>query len=182
MIPASNLAHPPQTHTHAHHTHTHTHTHTNTLRQKIHVFPVMPCSFGSTPGFLWAHSLDYCLTCQQWEADLLHNSSPDFWRLQFSEMNINVVSMWTCLVIQLSSTLCNPWITARQAPLSMGFSRQEYWSGLPCPSPGDLPNQGIKPRSPELQRILYHLSYQGRPTVSMWSESCSVMSSTFHGL
>ena len=68
----------------------------------------MPCSFGSTPGFLWAHSLDYCLTCQQWEADLLHNSSPDFWRLQFSEMNINVVSMWTCLVIQLSSTLCNP--------------------------------------------------------------------------
>ena len=38
-----------------------------------------------------------------------------------------------------------------QAPLSMGFSRQEYWSGLPFPSPGDLPNLGIKPRSPALQ-------------------------------
>ena len=40
-----------------------------------------------------------------------------------------------------------PWTVARQAPLSMGFSRQEYWSGLPFPSPGDLCNPGIKPRS-----------------------------------
>ena len=40
---------------------------------------------------------------------------------------------------------------ARQAPLSLGFSRQQYWSGLPCPSPGDLPNPGIEPRSPTLQ-------------------------------
>ena len=40
----------------------------------------------------------------------------------------------------------NPWARARQAPLSMGFSRQEYWSGLPCPSPEVLPNPGIKPR------------------------------------
>ena len=44
-----------------------------------------------------------------------------------------------------------PWTVARQAPLSMGFSRQEYWSGLPCLSPGDLPDPGIKPRSPALQ-------------------------------
>ena len=43
------------------------------------------------------------------------------------------------------------WTVARQAPLSMGFSRQEYWSGLPCPPPGDLPNPGIQPRSPALQ-------------------------------
>ena len=40
-----------------------------------------------------------------------------------------------------------PWTVARQAPLSMGFSRQDYWSGLPCPPPGDLPNPGIKPTS-----------------------------------
>ena len=39
------------------------------------------------------------------------------------------------------------WTVARQAPLSMEFSRQEYWSGLPCPPPGDLPNLGIKPTS-----------------------------------
>ena len=40
------------------------------------------------------------------------------------------------------------WTVARQAPLSMGVSRQEYWSGLPCPPPGDLPDPGIKPASP----------------------------------
>ena len=42
------------------------------------------------------------------------------------------------------------WTVAHQAPLSIGFSRQEYWSGLPFPSPGDLPDPGIKPRSPAL--------------------------------
>ena len=40
-----------------------------------------------------------------------------------------------------------PWTVARQAPLSVGFSRQEYWSGLPCPLPGDPPDPGIKPES-----------------------------------
>ena len=48
-------------------------------------------------------------------------------------------------------TLLTPWTVACQAPLSMGFFRQEYWSGLPFPSPGDLPNPGIEPRSPALQ-------------------------------
>ena len=41
-----------------------------------------------------------------------------------------------------------PWTVARQAPLSMGFPRQEYWSGLPFPPPGDLSDSGIKPESP----------------------------------
>ena len=40
-----------------------------------------------------------------------------------------------------------PWTVAQQAPLSMGFSRQEYWSGLPCPPSGDLPNPGMEPLS-----------------------------------
>ena len=43
-----------------------------------------------------------------------------------------------------------PWTVACQAPLSMGFSRQEYWSGLPCPPPGDLPDPGIEPVTPAL--------------------------------
>ena len=55
------------------------------------------------------------------------------------------------LVAQSCPTLATPWTVAHQAPLSMGFSRQEYWSGLPFPSPGDLPNPGIEPRSPALQ-------------------------------
>ena len=50
--------------------------------------------------------------------------------------------------VQLFAT---PWTVALQVPLSMGFSRQEYWSGLPCPSLGDLPNPGIEPQSPTLQ-------------------------------
>ena len=46
--------------------------------------------------------------------------------------------------------LITVWNVACQTPLAMGFSRQEYWSGLPCPPPGDLPDPGIKPRSPAL--------------------------------
>ena len=55
------------------------------------------------------------------------------------------------LVAKSCPTLVAPWTVARQAPLSMGFSRKEYWSGLPLPSPGDLPNPGIEPGSPAVQ-------------------------------
>ena len=55
------------------------------------------------------------------------------------------VKSFSC--VRLFST---PWTVAYQAPLSMGFSRQEYWCGLPFPSPGDLPNPGIEPGSPAL--------------------------------
>ena len=54
-----------------------------------------------------------------------------------------------------------PWTVVYQAPPSMGFSKQECWSGLPFPSPGDLPDLGIKPGFPALQAD-YHLSHQGR--------------------
>ena len=53
------------------------------------------------------------------------------------------------------------WTVAHQAPLSMGFSRQEYWSGLLCPPPGDLPDPGIKTTSPELQVDSLPLSHLG---------------------
>ena len=54
------------------------------------------------------------------------------------------------LVAKLRLTLSTPWAAACQALLSMGFPRQEYWSGLPFPSPGDLPDPGIEPTSPAL--------------------------------
>ena len=54
-----------------------------------------------------------------------------------------------------------PWTVAYHISLSMGFSRQEYWSGLPFSSPEDLPNPGIEPRSPTLKADAYHLSHQG---------------------
>ena len=50
-----------------------------------------------------------------------------------------------------------PWTVAYQAPLSMGFSRQEYWSGLPFPSPGKIPNPGIEHRFPALQADTFTL-------------------------
>ena len=84
------------------------------------------------------------------------------------------------------------WTAARQAPLSMGFSRQEYWGGLLCPPPGDLPNSGLEPRSPALQAdssrseapgkpqdagvgcsFLFHLSYQGSPL--RWVKATNVV-------
>ena len=56
-----------------------------------------------------------------------------------------------------------PWTVAHQAPLSMGFSRQEYWSGLPFPSPGDLPDPGIEPRCPELASGFSTTEPPGKP-------------------
>ena len=55
------------------------------------------------------------------------------------------------LVTKSCLTLAIPWTVAHQAPLSVGFPRQECWSGLPFPSPEDLPDPGIEPRSPALQ-------------------------------
>ena len=64
--------------------------------------------------------------------------------------------------------LCaNSWTIAYQAPRSMGFSRQEYWSGLPFPSPGDLHNPGIEPRSPALQTDALPSEPPGKPKYSI---------------
>ena len=68
-------------------------------------------------------------------------------------------SLLTCVLLVL-----NPWTGARQAPLSMGFPRQEYWSGLPFPSPGNLPNPGIKPGSPALQADPLPSEPPGKPS------------------
>ena len=65
------------------------------------------------------------------------------------------------LVAKLRLTLAIPWTLARQAPLSMGFSMQEYWRGLPFPPPGDLPNPRIEPRSPALQADSLPTKLQG---------------------
>ena len=65
--------------------------------------------------------------------------------------------------LQLCVLFVTLWTVAHQAPLSMGFSRQDYSSGLPCPPPGDLPNPGIKPTSPALQEDSLLLSHWGSP-------------------
>ena len=58
-----------------------------------------------------------------------------------------------------------PWTAACQAPLSMGFSRQQYWSGLPFPSPGDLPNPGIKPGLPHCRQMLLSSEPPGKKSL-----------------
>ena len=79
--------------------------------------------------------------------------------LQGEEEKVKVLVTQSCL------DSATPWTVACQAPLSMEFSKQEYWSGLSFPSPGDLPDPGIKPGSPTLQADSLLLSHQERPRV-----------------
>ena len=69
------------------------------------------------------------------------------------------------LVAKSYLAFVTPWV-ACQAPLSVGFSRQESWSGLPFPTPGDLPNQGIERTSPALAGRLFTPEPPGKPTVN----------------
>ena len=94
-----------------------------------------------------------------------------------NELLINTTTERNCKIIVLFKRRCvlsaqslsrtqlsaTPRTVAHQAPLSMGFSRQEYWSGLPCPPPGDLPDPEIKPRSPTLQADSLPSEPQGKP-------------------
>ena len=79
-----------------------------------------------------------------------------------------ILHIWNCEVCEVSQlcpTLCEPWTVTYQASLSMGFSRQWCWSGLPFPFSADLPDPGIEPRCPVLQTVcwLYRLSHRGSP-------------------
>ena len=63
----------------------------------------------------------------------------------------------------MSDSFATPWTGGRQVPLSMRFSGQEYWSGLPCPPPGDLPHPGIEPGSPALRADSLPAEPPGKP-------------------
>ena len=78
-------------------------------------------------------------------------------RIQSRDLSVKVKSL--CRV-RLAAT---PWTVAHQAPQSMGFSTQEYWSGFPFPSPGDLPDQGIKRGSPTFQADALTSEPPGKP-------------------
>ena len=75
--------------------------------------------------------------------------------------------------------LATPWVLARQAPLSMEFSKQQYWNWLPFPPPGDLTNPGIKPVSPALTDRFFILAPPWKPTFNMkWmkvTQSCPTL-------
>ena len=77
--------------------------------------------------------------------------------IKFARLTVGILDWFTnilvfsgCSTVKSCLTLTIPWTVAHRAPLSMGFPRQEYWSGLPFPSPGDLPNPGTELTSPTL--------------------------------
>ena len=108
------------------------------------------------------------------------------------------MTMWGFLIASVFSTMCvhgakllqscptvQPRV-ARQTPLSMGFSRQEYWSGLPCPPPGDLPDPGIEPMSLTStctgRQVLYHCGHLGSPFSTIQVEKSFTQSELEQGL
>ena len=83
------------------------------------------------------------------------------------------------LVAKSCPTLVTPWTVGYQAPLSMGFSKQEYCSGLPFPSPRDLPDPGIEPGSLALQAESLPTELRGKSTYSIQGEFYSSFKLTF---
>ena len=93
-------------------------------------------------------------------------------KLPTSTGGLHWLLLFRCQVT--SDSFATPWTAARQAPLSMRFPRQEYWSGFPFPSPGDLPDPGIEPVSPACQVDSLTAEPRGKPF--SWlrlSENCS---------
>ena len=147
------------------HTHTHTHLHNYPVLYMLSCFSCVwlfaapwtvahqaPLSMGfsrqeywrglpcPSPGDLPNPGIEpVSLSLLHWQVSSLPLAPPG---------NRNILKVKSLSRVRLFATL---WTVAHQAPPSMGFSRQEYWSGLPFPSPGDLPHPGIEPRSPTLQ-------------------------------
>ena len=108
--------------------------------------------------------------CATWEA--LHNHSVAKITMRFSSVHFS----WSvCLAASVLSNSVTPWTAAHQVPLSMGFFRQEYWSGVSFPFPGDLSNSGIEPASlasPTLAGRFFTTVPPGKATGSIfkWSQ------------
>ena len=126
-----------------------------------------PRKLGQAPSplrmFHWHHTvfrmtsepgcLCFSHICLLWQAARLFPTSGP----------LHMLWKWKCQPLSCVWLVVTPWTAAHQAPLSMGFSRQEYWSWLPLPPPEDLPNSGNEPRSRPLQAHFLPLSHQGSP-------------------
>ena len=84
-------------------------------------------------------------------------------RLSYSEPACVSIHRWMLSHFSHVQLFVTLWTLAHQAPLSMEFARQGYWSGLPCPPPGDLPDSGSEPGSPAFQADSLPLSHQESP-------------------
>ena len=92
-----------------------------------------------------------------------------------------MVSKVKVLVTQLCPTLCDSVDCSLPGPLSKGFSREESWSGLPYPPPGNLPEPGSNPGLLSCGQILYHLSYSRSPPEERWSRLVDLASAAHGG-
>ena len=116
----------------------------------------------------------------QWKKHLLKMGTKKLtfstqWAKNSEFILVNATSFRKKLFIKYALPLCaelnrvrpfmTPWTVAHQAPLSTGFSGQEYWSGLPFPYPGDLTYPGIEPCLLHCRQVLYRLSYKGRTVI-----------------
>ena len=117
------------------------------------------CTLGNSLSMTYMHAVEHCSdnetggdSCVMIRANLYN-------MLREKKLPNSKHSPFSC--IQLFAT---PWTVAHQAPLSLGFSTQEYWSGLPCLSPGDLSDPGIEPVSPVLAGRFFTAEPQGSPT------------------
>ena len=100
------------------------------------------------------------------------SSHPHYTHEETEVQKVATVPRRKCSSLSHVQLFGTPWTVADQVSLSMGFSRQEYWSGLPCPFPGDLPNPRIEPRSPTCRQILYRLNHQGSPYTGIHTSYC----------
>ena len=119
------------------------------------IFPTQ----GTNPGLFHCRQILYCLSDQGSPRIkmLTFNTSLG---LPYGVFHVTQLVLFSHQV--MSDSFVTSWTVSHQGPLSVGFPRQEYWSRLPFPSPGDVPNPGIKPASPAFgRRILYH-----------WATSC----------
>ena len=97
-------------------------------------------------------------------------SSVPFMEHAFGVKSMNSLHVYAQLLSRILLFVTS-WTAAHQAPLSMGFSRQKCWSGLPLPSPGYLPNPGIEPSSPDYRQTIYCLSHRGTQWIKFYLAS-----------
>ena len=121
----------------------------------------------------WISHMSICQPRQTFEEEVLRLLALKLWRCSHPTPSLACLHKqlaspsltWTLWKVLLSRVrlFATSWTVAHQAPLSMIFSRQEYWSGLPFPSPGDLPNPGIEPAYPALAGGFFTTELPGKP-------------------
>ena len=133
----------------------------------------LPAVQGTLKSFLQHHSLKasilWCSACFMTTIQLAYLCMTTG---KTTALTIQTIVLFLSLFFSCVWLFSNPWSVAPQAPLSMGFSRQEYWSELPFPSPGDLLDPGIEPRSPALEADALTSLPPGKPIAYLTPSQC----------